>query len=111
MSGSSGSSFTGNVGAQDVSCDSLVIETQLSSPKEDVIELIPEAALLNLIVSQKDGTSVVEVIYEGRVAGGIASPQVQQLRQCIESGTHYIAAVTSKRDGQIRVRITAVRPH
>lgn len=108
MSGSGESGYSGNFEPVD-SCDSLFIETQLSSPKEDVIKNIKAGDMLEVTVHDMGVTSVVVVLYAGQIAGGIAAPQVQKLRECIVQGTTYEAAVISKNSGQVRIRITARR--
>lgn len=103
MSGSSG----GGISTWDTfdSCERLVIESQLSSPKEDVVSQIQEGDKLGVSVIQYDGKSIVVLTVNGATAGGVASPSLQRLRECIEQGTTYQATVTSKNSGQIRVRI------
>lgn len=109
MSGSGGSGYGGGFESVD-DCGSLFIETQLSSPKEDVIDKIDVGDILDVIVQQVGTTMVVVVLWQGEIAGGIAAPQVQKLRECIGQGTLYDATVTSKNDGQVRVRIKPKRP-
>jgi len=105
MSGSGGGSYGG--GFEPVnSCDSLVIETQLSSPKGDVIEKIKVGDVLDVTTMQSGGVTVVVVIHQNEMAGGIAAPQVAKLRECIEQGTEYGAKVIVINGGQVRVRIT-----
>jgi len=108
MSGSGGSGYSGNFEPID-SCDSLFIETQLSSPKEEVINNIKEGDILDVNVHQMGTTSVVVVLHAGQIAGGVAAPQLQKLRECIVQGTTYGATVISKNDGQVRIRISARR--
>lgn len=108
MSGSGGSGYSGGFEPVDT-CDSLFIETQLSSPKDEVIDDIKEGDILDVTVQQMGATSVVVVLHKGQLAGGIAAPQIQKLRECIAQGTEYDATVTSKNDGQVRVRIKPKR--
>ena len=107
MSGSGGGSYGGGFESAST-CEALVIDTQLSSPKEDVVSKIKIGDELDVDVRQIGSTAVVVVLHNGSVAGGIAAPQVQKLRECIAAGTTYIAKVTSKSDGQVRVRIASV---
>lgn len=89
-------------------CDELVLDTQLSSPKDDVVEKIKVGDTLEVSIQTKAGTTVVVVLYKGKVAGGLASPWVGRLRECLNQGTVYRAKVTSKSGGQVRVRVEAV---
>lgn len=110
MSGSSGGSGTGYGGGFDASpasCETLIIESRLSSPKENVVAKFEEGDLLDVQL-QGHPEIVVVCLYEGEVAGGVASPDVSKLRECIEGGTRYAARVLSKREGQVRIRITAI---
>lgn len=109
MSGSGGSGYGGGFEPVDT-CDSLFIETQLSSPKEDVIDKIDVGNILDVTVQQVGTTMVVVVLHQGVIAGGIAAPQVQRLRECIAQGTIYDATVISKNEGQVRVHIKPKRP-
>ena len=106
MSGSDGNGYSGGFESVDT-CNSLFIETQLSSPKDDVVEAINVGNILAVVTQLVDATTVVVVLYQGKLAGGIAAPQVQMLRECIAHGTLYDAVVVSKNDGQVRVRIKA----
>jgi hypothetical protein len=109
MSGSGGSGYGGGFESANGTCDSLVIDTQISSPKDDVVNLIVNGDVLNVDIQQIGGKAVVVVLHNGQLAGGLASPNVQRLRECIEQGTQYDAKVTSKNDGQVRVRVSARR--
>lgn len=104
MSGSGGSGYGSEFEPVDA-CGSLFIETQLSSPKDDVIDSINVGDILDVTVQQLDVTTVVVVLRQGQLAGGVAAPQVQRLRECIVQGMMYDATVVSKNNGQVRVRI------
>ena len=111
MSGSSGggSSSGGSFQESSAVCEMLVIDTQLSSPNEEVIAQIDVGDVLPVVLRQMGGTTVVAVIHEDQVAGGLAAPQVQRLRECINSGTEFEATVVSKTNGQVRVRVRAIQ--
>lgn len=109
MSGSGGSGYGGGFESVD-DCGSLFIETQLSSPKEDVVDKIDVGHILDVTAQQVGTTMVVVVLWQGEIAGGIAAPQVQKLRECIGQGALYDATVISKNDGQVRVRIKPNQP-
>ncbi len=105
MSGSGGG--VGGFSPQFDSCESLVIDTQLSSPKQAVVERISVGDTLIISTQNYGGAAVVVAIYQGEVAGGLAAPEIGRLRTCIEDGTQYLAKVVAKNDGQVRVRVTA----
>jgi hypothetical protein len=107
MSGSGGGG--GGGGAPMGTCETLVIDTQLSSPKPSVIALINVGDLLEVTTETNGDTTTVVVKHDGAIAGGLASPLLQRLRQCIEDGTQYSAKVTAKKDGMVRVRVSAIR--
>lgn len=109
MSGSSGGGGGGGYDAPPDSCELLVIDTQISSPKEDVIDHILAGDVLDVSTQTIGTTVVVVVLHKGQLAGGLASPKVQRLRECMASGTQYDATVTAKTDGQVRVRVRAIR--
>lgn len=107
MSGSGGGGGGGGFDSPPDSCAALVFDTQLSSPKQAVVTAIQVGDELLVATQTVGGTTVVVVLHKGQVAGGLASPLVQRLRECIASGTQYIATVTAKNDGQVRVRVKA----
>lgn len=109
MSGSGGSGFGGGYNDTAVACENLIIETQLSSPKEAVVKHLAVNDVLQVGLEQQAGTTVVVLTFHGDKAGGTTSPRMPQLRECIQGGTLYIATVTSKSDGQVQVRITPIR--
>jgi len=108
MSGSSGSGNGGGFADNEIACDRLAFNTQLSSPKEDVIDDIEVGEVLAVEIMQVGNTPVVVVTHKRRVAGGLASAQVDRLRDCMKAGTQYEAVVISRRDGQVGVRIKPV---
>jgi hypothetical protein len=85
-----------------------VIDTQLSSPKPAVIAGIQVGEVLDVAVQDMAGTSAVVVLRQGQIAGGLASPELTRLRQCISEGYQYKATVTDVQGGQVRVRVSAV---
>ena len=111
MSGSSGGG--GGGGDFDSSpdrCSDLVLNTQLSSPREAVVAQLSVGDVMDVAVQTMVGTSVVVALWQGQIAGGLASPALQRLRECIEAGNEYEARVTVKNDGQIRVQVKAKGP-
>lgn len=109
MSGSS-TFFAGRSTSADLSCLSLEFETQLSSPKEDVVDRIKLGDALEVVLNTINGFSTVEVLWRGELAGGIASPEIQTLQRCLADGVIYVAKVTDKSGGEIRIRISPYKP-
>lgn len=107
MTGSSGSGGGSGFWESQDSCDTLVIDTQLSSPKPDVISDISVGDLLGISIESIGTTTVVVALHNGKVAGGLASPKIRRLLECLAGGTRYVARVTEKNDGQICVRVSA----
>jgi hypothetical protein len=107
MSGSGGGG--GGFAVPTGTCETLVIDTLLSSPKPDVIADIEVGDILQVGIDMSGGTTTVVVWYEGNIAGGLAAPLLQRLRECLDGGTRYSARVTAKREGMVRVRVSAVR--
>jgi hypothetical protein len=105
MSGTGGG---GGFSAPTGTCETLVIDTQLSSPKLDVVDTIEVGDQLEVGIESNGVTTTVVVTKDGQIAGGLAVPLLQRLRQCIEDGTQYMAKVTAKRDGLVRVRVSAI---
>lgn len=108
MSGSGTTTFS-DYTASNTSCETLVFETQLASPKDDVIDQLSPGDELDVVAVQIGGLTVVQVIWNGQVAGGIASPKVQRLLVCIQQGTMYVAKVMSRHDGQVKFVILPVK--
>lgn len=107
MSGSSGGGGGGSWDNPPTACDLLDISTQLSSPKAEVIEGLAVGDVLDVALQAGAGTAVV-VLRDGKLAGGLASPDVLRLRECLESGTQYSAVVREINDAQVKVRVRAI---
>ena len=88
-----------------VSCADIVIDTQLGSPKPAVIAGIAVGEVLVVAVQVINGVRTVVVLRNGDLAGGLASPQATDLRECIDKGFRYGATVTDVSGGQVRVRV------
>ncbi|MBK5143728.1 hypothetical protein I2494_08365 [Budviciaceae bacterium BWR-B9] len=110
MSGSGGGSYGGQFGQADfeVTCEKLTIDTQLSSPDPQVVTQLTVGDILNIAQINSQGSLLTVAIYNGKQAGGIASPYIQRLRDCIIHGTTYVARVTAINGGQVRVSVYAV---
>lgn len=109
MSGSSGSGGGGDFTPDRQDCAQLVMETQLSSPKPSVVAGLKVDQVLAVEVRSMNGADVVVVLAGREVAGGLASPGVQRLRECIEQGHRFEAIVRQVNQGQVKVRVQAAQ--
>lgn len=108
MSGSGGGGYGGGFDGAPTACDTLVIETQISSPKADVVKGLAPGIVLEVALEQQGALSVVVLKHDGQVAGGIADPNVPRLRECIAQGTQYSATVRAVQGGLVIVRIAPI---
>jgi hypothetical protein len=108
MTGSSGSGYGGGFDGGRSACDTLVIETQISSPKVDVVKHLIKGVVLTVGLAQVGGVTAVVLVHQGQVAGGVADPSVQRLRECIAQGTQYAATVRAINGGLVTVRIAPI---
>jgi len=110
MSGSGGGSYGGQFGQTDfeITCEKLKIDTQLSSPDPQIVAQLAVGASLNISQITSHGAQLTVAMYNGMRAGGIASPYIQRLRDCINNGTTYVAKVTAINGGQVRVSVYAI---
>lgn len=105
MSGSGGGGYGGGFSEGMDSCEKLVIHTQLSSPVAQVVGQLQVNDVLTVSSRPGQGTTLVEALYHGQVAGGIAAPQITRLMQCLSEGYQYQATVTAISGGQIKIRV------
>ena len=105
MSGSGGGG--GGVGGvyDDVPCGRVRFEAQITSPQAAVVAMISPGEVLDVVTASLHNVLVVLVIIIGQVAGGLAGPYSCRLRNCMEQGYSYRAAVVSVLGGQVRVRV------
>lgn len=109
MSGSGGGGYGGGFSTDEVACDRLAFDTQLSSPKPAVVAQINVGEVLSVELDQQGAAQVVVIKRGTDVAGGVTSPKIARLLECIRLGTRYQATVTAKSDGQVSVRISPLR--
>jgi hypothetical protein len=107
MSGGSSSRSDEVFKVDQVSCKDLVINTQLGSPKAAVVAKLKVGDELTVELEQAKGTTLVVAKFNGEIAGGLTSPELAQLRSCLEGGTRYVAKVQSITGGQVRVKVSA----
>nr|WP_313132809.1 hypothetical protein [Pseudomonas juntendi] len=91
-----------------VACDQLSFTAQIASPKEEVVQQLREGYMLEILVGDQNGQSVVLAYWEGREVGGIADRRLQRLRQCMTDGHMYSGRVVSIISGQVRVHISPI---
>lgn len=108
MSGSSGTGFSGNGAGSNVSCEDIVIHTQLASPKASVIVKISKGDILE-IESENNPMNQPLIVakFKGNIAGGITHSSMFRLLDCIKSGTEYNAEVLSVNLGIVKIKIYA----
>lgn len=109
MSGSGGGGYGGGFADDEVACERLAFDTQLSSPKAPVVSRINVGDVLAAALEQQGLAQVVVLKLGNDVAGGITSPKMARLLECLRQGTNYQAEVTAKSDGQVRVRVSPSR--
>lgn len=102
----SGGDFSSGGFHENESCDSLIIKTHISSPKEEIISELSEGDILLVSLDESSGIPVIVLMHEGNIAGGIASPKISLLIQCIRNGSNYIGEVITINDGQVMVQIS-----
>lgn len=106
MSGSSGGGGGDIFVIDTIQCDSLVINTQLSSPKADIVRRLTKGDELTVVLEKyATGQVVVVAKHNGDITGGLTAPETARLRACMEQGTSYNATVLEVNGGQVRVRV------
>lgn len=103
MSGSGGSYLGPSTPAS--SCTSLQFDTQLASPKAQVVSQLNTNDILDIAFAQQGSQQIVVALSAGQEAGGIVDPHLHQLRNCMSQGEQYQARVLSVSGGQVRLRI------
>jgi hypothetical protein len=103
MSGSGGGG--GDGWGPEASCERLVINTMLASPRPGAVSVLYPGQVLHVRLYSG---SVVVFDDHDELVGGIASPLVQRLRECIEAGTEYQAKVVAKNNALVRLQVSAV---
>lgn len=87
------------------SCASLQFDTQLASPKAQVVAQLSIDDILDVDYTQSDNQQVVSALWDGSVAGSIVDPHLSQLRNCMSDGEKYRARVLHISGGQVRLRV------
>jgi len=107
MSGSGGGGGGGPDGPV-LACEDLVIRAQIASPKAAVVSKLKVGDALDVEVQTIGGTAVVMLLSRGKLAGGLAAPNLSRLRECIEGGTTYQATIAAISGAQINVTVEAL---
>lgn len=106
MSGSSGGGYGGG-GGSETSCARLTFAAMLSSPKQQVVQMLSVGDALDVVLVA-GATATVQVHFRGQVAGGLQHSLVLRLRDCLEQGVAFKAEVLTINNGQVNVRVSAV---
>jgi hypothetical protein len=102
----SGADLTGGGQAQqDVACSKLLVNTMLSSPKAEIVKELYPGLVLDVEFNSA-GTALV-VLHNGQVAGGLTTPLLPRLRDCIDAGTTYKAKVMAKNAVLVKLLVFA----
>ncbi|HDR0626816.1 TPA: hypothetical protein ACPDW7_001851 [Pasteurella multocida] len=87
-------------------CENLIINTQLISPKPNVISQLRVGDDLSLAISSHTQDSItINAFKDGKSAGAIIVPQ---LLPCMSKGYEYIAEVLSINHGQVKLCIKRI---
>jgi len=103
MSGSGGE--IGGAPDSSTNCEELVIVTQISSPKQNVVEKLHVGDILEIKLISENDLSIVTVIHKDEVVGGVVHLDVAQLRKCLNDGFLFNAEIITIDEGQVRIRI------
>lgn len=103
MSGSGGSYL--GPSTPTTSCAALQFDTQLASPKAQVVAQLNVNDILDIVFALPGNQQVVSALWKGSEAGGIVDPHLNQLRSCMSQGEQYQARVLRVGGGQVRLRV------
>lgn len=105
MSGSSGGGGSGGGSSDEAPCGRVRFDAQIASPQAPIVATISVGEVLDVVTATMQNVLVVQVLKNGKVAGGLAGPDASRLRNCMEQGYSYRATVLSVLGGQVRVRV------
>lgn len=109
MSGSGGGGGGGGGGeAPPPACDTLVFVAQLVSTVPAVVAALKMGDVLDVVLAIMKGQTIVQVLQNGQVAGGLTGLDANRLRNCMDDGHQYKATVLTINGGQVRVRVEHV---
>ena len=76
-----------------MTCEKLTIDTQLSSPDPHVVAQLSIGVIMGIMQIDSNGTLLTVAMHNGMQAGGIASPYIQRLHDCMNNGTNSVSYV------------------
>lgn len=103
MSGRDGTGGISGGSDDELPCDQLRFDAQLTSPQPTVVPSLSIGSQLDITVVKRNDLLIVQVLSDGEVVGGLAGPDASKLRNCIVKGHHYKATVRAINGGQVRV--------
>tara|TARA_R110002094_G_scaffold97249_3_gene98233 strand:- start:564 stop:899 length:336 start_codon:yes stop_codon:yes gene_type:complete len=104
-SGVGGGIGSGPFGGRSAACNTLAIETMLSSPKPDVIEQLSVGDRLEIELLQLGGIEKVVACLDGQHAGGLVQ-QADRVKSCIEQGFSFQAEVRDINGARVTVFVS-----
>ncbi len=107
MSGSGGGGGGGG-GSQPSACETLRFDAQLVSTQPAVVSTLHLGNVLDVALAVLKGQTIVQVLSNGQVVGGLTGLDANRLRVCIEDGHDFKATVLTVNGGQVRVRVEHV---
>lgn len=108
MSGSGGGGGGGGYDPHPSQCETLKFDAQLVSTQPAVVSSVKIGDVLDVATATLKGQTIVQVLKNGQVVGGLTGLDANRLRQCIEDGHNYKATVLTVNGGQVRVGIEHV---
>lgn len=104
MSGGPGSAGGGGGGDQ-VPCEMLKFDAQLTSPQPAIVQTLEVGDVLDVSIVSLNGQQVLQALKNNVAAGGLIGADASRLRECILSGHAFRAVVLSVNGGQVRVHV------
>lgn len=84
-------------------CGSLFLQTQLSSPREEVLQGVQKGDVMKLKLMSMAGPCLA--MYNENIAGTIINKYIIQLIKCMNSGHEFIAEVREVEGGRCALTI------
>lgn len=105
MSGPGGGSGSGGseIPIPQIDCTRISEKTVLNSPVLEVVGSLKKGDVLSVRV--QNGTSLVAITKDGKIAGALTPPLLPRIVECIEEGFEYVAIVLSVSGGECRVHV------
>jgi hypothetical protein len=104
MSGGGGGGGGGG-GSDNVPCEELKFDAQLTSPQPSLVKELSVGQVLDVNIVNVKGQQLLQVLKNGQPVGGLIGSDAARLRECILGGHHFNATVMSINGGQVRVHI------